>query len=67
MFDKTVTISSTDGSIKLIITAGTEGLKTLMLRTPNSLSVVTPEEAMDWLQKGLNVAPAPNPPASSGS
>ena len=53
MFDKTVTIASTDGSIKLIITAGTEGLKTLMLRTPNSLSVVTPQEAMGWLKRGL--------------
>jgi len=53
MFDKTVTIASTDGSIKLIITAGTEGLKTLMQRTPNSLSVVTPQEAMDWLKRGL--------------
>ena len=30
MFDKTITIASTDGAIKLVITAGTEGLKTLM-------------------------------------
>ena len=54
MFDKTVSLSSTDGSVILHIQAGTEGLKSLAIEMPPSTAVpVTPAQVMDYVAQAL--------------
>ena len=54
MFDKTITLASTDGSTLLHITAGTEGVKSLTLEQPPAPPVpVTPATLMDYIAEAV--------------
>ena len=53
MFDKTITIASTDGTVSLTIVAGTEGLKSLTLASGGKSFPITAQQLMDVAAQGL--------------
>jgi hypothetical protein len=60
MFDKTITLSSSSGQTLLRITAGTEGVKSLLLETPSpdgqppaQFRPVTEQILMDYIEEAI--------------
>jgi hypothetical protein len=66
LFDKTFTLASTDGTVSLQITAGTEGVKSIeLISPPFPPKSVTSQELIDLLTPAIrewfaNAPPAPN-------
>jgi hypothetical protein len=66
MFDKTFTLSSTDGSVSVEITAGTEGVRSIVLiSSPLPSKPVTEQELIDLLAPAVkeylaNASPGPS-------
>ena len=54
MFDKTITLTSTDGTVSLSITAGTEGVKSILISSPTgALKSVTSQKLIDIVTPAL--------------
>jgi hypothetical protein len=75
MFDKTIALQSTDGSLQLVVVAGTEGLKSLTLSSGAMKQQVTAQQLMDicapaiktWFVEGKYAPPSPVAPPSGSS
>lgn len=70
MFDKTFTLTSSDGSVSLTIKAGTEGVKSIQLASPPSApKYVTSQQLIDIVaasvKEWLNAPTVSAPPTPS--
>lgn len=58
MFDKKITLASSDGTTLLHIVAGTEGVKSLMLeQPPQAPRPVTEQILMDYIEEAISAPP----------
>jgi hypothetical protein len=54
MFDKTITLTSTDGTVSLWITAGTEGVKSILINSPTAAAkAITAQKLIDIVTPAL--------------
>jgi hypothetical protein len=74
MFDKTIQLVSSDGNVALSVTAGTEGVKSLILSMGKNWHPVTEQQLMDicapaiqaWFE-AQDAPPSPVAPPSGSS
>jgi hypothetical protein len=73
MFDKTIVLTSTDSTVSLSITAGTEGVKSILISAAEGQppKAVTAQKLIDvvapTLREWFNAPPAPAPISSAPS